>query len=70
MANQRGLTPQTLLYAFLMSLEYVTPLSGTTSTKHMEEDVAIMKRVQDGEVFFEMQYQLQKMAKLLGMPNL
>lgn len=33
MARQRDLTPQTLLFAFLMSLGYVTPLSGTKSVK-------------------------------------
>jgi diketogulonate reductase-like aldo/keto reductase len=70
MAEKRNLTPQTLLYAFLMSLGYGTPLSGTTNTKHMEQDVAVMKRMQDGEVFFETEDQLRKMAKLLGMPDL
>jgi diketogulonate reductase-like aldo/keto reductase len=70
MAQKRDLTPQTLLYAFLMSLGYGTPLSGTTSAKHMEQDVAVMKRMQDGEVFFETEEQLRKMAKLLGMPDL
>jgi len=36
MAEQKGLpSSQTLMFAFLMSLGYVTPLSGTTDPKHM-----------------------------------
>ncbi|CAB9497731.1 Aldose reductase-related protein 1 [Seminavis robusta] len=70
MAQKRDLTPQTLLYAFLMSLGYGTPLSGTKSAKHMKEDVLVMKRLQDGEVIFQNEDQLRKMAQLLGMPAL
>ena len=70
MAEERNLTPQTLLYAFLMSLGYVTPLSGTTSAKHMEQDVEVMHRIQRGEKIFETEEDLRKMAKLLGMPDL
>lgn len=70
MAKERDLTPQTLLYAFLMSLGYVTPLSGTTSLKHMGQDARVMERIQQGEVLFETEEDLRKMAKLLGMPDL
>jgi len=48
MANAKGLTPQTLMYAFMMRLGH-TPLDGTTSKIHMFEDVAIMERIQNGE---------------------
>eukprot|EP00980_Cylindrotheca_fusiformis_P007072 scaffold1482_cov120-Cylindrotheca_fusiformis.AAC.14 len=70
MAKQRGLTPQTFLYAFLMSLGYVTPLDGTTNQAHMTEDVALMKRLQGGEKLFDGESELRQFAKLLGMPEL
>jgi len=70
LADAKGLSPQTYMFAFLMSLGYVTPLSGTTSRVHMAEDVAVMERIQGGEVFFENEEQLRVMAKLLGMPDL
>jgi diketogulonate reductase-like aldo/keto reductase len=70
LAEQKGLTPQTYMFAFLMSLGYVTPLSGTTSTKHMAEDVAVAERIQGGEQIFESEEELRHMAQLLGMPDL
>jgi diketogulonate reductase-like aldo/keto reductase len=70
LAAQHGLTAQTYLYAFLMSLGYVTPLSGTTSPTHMAEDVAVMERMQGGEVFFHDDLELRHFAELLGMPDL
>jgi diketogulonate reductase-like aldo/keto reductase len=69
-AAERHLTPQTLLYAFLMQLGYVTPLSGTTSEQHMREDVAVMERMQGGERFFHSDDELREFAQLLGMPDL
>jgi len=44
MAKSKDLTPQTLMYAYMMTNGH-TPLSGTTNTKHMKEDVAIMERM-------------------------
>lgn len=70
MAKAKNLTPQTLMFAFLMSLGYVTPLSGTTSQKHMADDVAVMERYQGGEVFFSNEEELRNMAQILGMPDL
>lgn len=70
LAKSKKLTPQTLLYAFLMSLGYPKPLDGTTSEKHMAEDVALMKRMQDGEQIFESETELRKFAGILGMPDL
>ena len=58
------------MYAFLMSLGYVTPLSGTTSPVHMMEDVAIMERIQGGEAIFETEEELKHMAQLLGFPDM
>lgn len=72
-ASAKNLTPQTYMYAFLMSLGqqqstgYLTPLSGTTSEEHMAEDVAVMKRLQGGEEIFD-SLELERMAKLLGFP--
>lgn len=70
LAHAKGLTPQTLLFAFLMSLGYVTPLSGTTDLRHMAEDVGVMERMQGGEVFFHDETELRAFAKVLGMPAL
>lgn len=69
-AKSLGLTPETYMFAFLMSLGYVNPLSGTTSQVHMGQDVAIMERMQGGEVFFADEAELQKFAQILGMPDL
>jgi hypothetical protein len=52
-----------------MSLGYVTPLSGTTNPIHMAHDVAIMERMQGGEIFFTEKEQ-RHFAKILGMPEL
>lgn len=65
-----GLTPETYMFAFLMSLGYVNPLSGTTSEIHMAQDVAIMERMQGGEKFFENEDHLREFAQILGMPDL
>lgn len=70
LAEAKSLSPQTYMYAFLMSLGYVTPLSGTTNKIHMAEDVAIMERMQGGEAIFENEADIRRMAQLLGMPDL
>jgi len=70
-ATKKGLpSPQTLMYAFLMTLGYVTPLDGTTSQAHMVEDIAMMERMQTGERFFDDEEEVRKFAALLGMPDL
>ena len=69
LANAKGLTPQTYMYAFLMSLGYITPLSGTTKQTHMVQDVAVMERLQGGERMFTAVEQT-RMAKILKMPKL
>jgi diketogulonate reductase-like aldo/keto reductase len=69
LARAKGLTPQTYMYAFLMSLGYVTPLSGTTSLVHMAEDVAVMERIQGGDLTFSEQEQ-RDFAAMLGMPDM
>ena len=69
LAEAKGLTPQTYMYAFLMSLGYATPLSGTTNTVHMAQDVAVMERVQGGEVMFSLE-EKERFSRILGMPEL
>jgi diketogulonate reductase-like aldo/keto reductase len=69
-AASKQLTSQTMMYAFLMSLGYAKPLSGTTNFEHMAEDVAIMERMQKGQVIFENEEELRRFAKILGMPDL
>jgi diketogulonate reductase-like aldo/keto reductase len=70
LAKVKNLTPQTYMFAFLMSLGYVTPLSGTTNPQHMAQDVAIMERMQGGEIIFESDEELRHFAQILGMPDL
>lgn len=70
LAESKNLSPQTLMFAFLMSLGYITPLSGTTSPEHMAQDIAVMERIQGGEVFFESEEEQRTMAQYLGMPDL
>ena len=67
-AKEKGLTPQTLMYAFMMSLG-ATPLSGTTNNNHMDEDISVMRRViEEGDIFSK-EEQIN-FAALLGMPRL
>jgi diketogulonate reductase-like aldo/keto reductase len=65
-ALSKQLTPQTLLYAYLMSLGYGTPLDGTTSLDHMREDIAVMERLQGGEKIFADADEIRKFERLLG----
>jgi len=64
LAQSKGLSTATLMYAFMMTLGH-TPLSGTTNGQHMHEDADVMERIVNGEKFFgeeEMTY----MSNLLG----
>jgi diketogulonate reductase-like aldo/keto reductase len=65
-AASKQLTPQTLLYAYLMSLGYGTPLDGTTSIKHMKEDQALVLRMQGGEKIFESDEDIRAFERILG----
>jgi len=66
-ARSKGLTPQTLMYAFVMRLGH-SPLSGTTDGGHMEEDAELMRRVQRGERIFQDDNEVRRMADLLSVP--
>mmetsp|Transcript_34858 Transcript_34858/g.71136 ORF Transcript_34858/g.71136 Transcript_34858/m.71136 type:complete len:360 (-) Transcript_34858:41-1120(-) len=64
MALNKNLTPQTLMYAYMMSLGH-TPLSGTTDVTHMKEDVDIMMRFQNGEEVLSKD-DVETLSSLLG----
>lgn len=66
MAHQKNLTPQTLMYAYMMTLGH-TPLSGTTSSHHMIQDVSIMERMQGGETILNAD-EIIHVTRLLGIP--
>jgi diketogulonate reductase-like aldo/keto reductase len=65
-ALSKNLTPQTLLYAYLMSLGYATPLDGTTSLDHMREDQALVMRMQGGEKIFSNEGEIKQFERILG----
>jgi len=67
LAKKKGLSPQTLMYAFMLSLGH-TPLDGTTNSKHMAEDVALMERVFDGEDILVPE-EIEMMTGILGVPR-
>lgn len=63
-AEQKGLTPQTLMYAFMMTLGH-TPLSGTKNSGHMTEDIDIMMKFQHGEKVLDDE-EMNRLSSLLG----
>ncbi|KAL7552100.1 hypothetical protein ACHAWF_015312 [Thalassiosira exigua] len=63
-AQEKGLTPQTLMYAYMMTRGH-TPLSGTKDEGHMEEDVQIMLRFQHGERVLS-EEEMNQLGSLLG----
>jgi len=67
-AKKKGLaSTQLLLYAFMMELGH-TPLDGTTSEEHLEQDVELMQRLQRGEKIFD-EEELGWFSRLLGIPG-
>jgi len=67
MAVSKNLTPQTIMYAFMMTLDHI-PLSGTNSQVHMAEDVAIMERIQGGEIILD-ELEMKAISSILGIPE-
>jgi diketogulonate reductase-like aldo/keto reductase len=65
-ALSKQLSPQTLLYAYLMSLGYGTPLDGTTNIDHMKEDQALVIRMQGGEKIFANEDEIRRFERILG----
>lgn len=66
LASTKNLTPQTLMYAYMMTLGH-TPLSGTTNQLHMAEDVAIMERILGGEKILSIN-EVNYISEKLGVP--
>jgi diketogulonate reductase-like aldo/keto reductase len=64
MAKEKGLTPQTLMYAYMMSLGH-TPLDGSRNINHMKEDVELMTRFQNGDVVLAKD-EVETLTGLLG----
>lgn len=68
LARGKGLTPQTLMFAFMMTLGH-SPLSGTKNEDHMIEDVAIAQRIVDGEQILT-EDELNEIGGHLGLPQI
>lgn len=68
LAAGKDLTPQTLMYAFMMTLGH-TPLSGTTNTAHMLQDVGVMERIQSGEQILTAR-DVEMITLVLGIPKM
>jgi diketogulonate reductase-like aldo/keto reductase len=66
-ATGKGLSPQTLMYAYVMALGH-TPLSGTKDPGHMREDVDVVLRFQRGERVLN-DGEMEKLSSLLGIPG-
>jgi diketogulonate reductase-like aldo/keto reductase len=64
MAHAKKLTPQTLMYAYMMTLGH-TPLSGTKDVNHMDEDVEVIMRLQRGEEVLSTA-EMETLSSLLG----
>ena len=67
MAEEKRLSPQTLMYAYMMTLGH-TPLDGTTNMEHMVEDMDVVKRIQSGEEILN-EDDLRFMEDMLGVPR-
>lgn len=71
MAEEKGETPQTLMYAYMMSLGYGRPLDGTKSQTHLEQDLNVMKKLQKEFLHDDVDRvftrgEMQRFEKLLG----
>jgi hypothetical protein len=47
----------------------ITPLDGTTDEQHMKEDIDLLNRLRNGEVFFESDDELSIIGDALGTPD-
>ena len=64
MAKDKGLTPQTLMYAYMMSMGHL-PLDGSKNVDHMKEDVELMMRFQNGDEVLD-EDEINTLSRLLG----
>ncbi|KAL7504518.1 hypothetical protein ACHAXN_002148 [Cyclotella atomus] len=68
LADKYNLSPEGLFYAFCMKIG-ITPLDGTTDEQHMKEDIDLLNRLRNGEVFFESDDELSIIGDALGTPD-
>lgn len=68
LAQVKNLSPETLLYAFCLTIG-ITVLDGTTNQQHMDEDIALLKRFKSGDKVFSDDNEITIMADALGIPN-
>ena len=66
-AAEKGLTAQTLMYAYMLTLGHA-PLDGTTDAGHMGEDVDVMRRIQAGERILD-EGETARLSRMLGVPE-
>lgn len=67
LAAKKNLTPETLMYAFVMAIG-ITPLDGSTSEEHMAEDIRLLQRVRSGEEILN-EEEIELCSELLGIPD-
>ena len=68
LASEMKMSPETLMYVFMLSQGH-TPLDGTADPEHMAEDVAVMKRIIDGEDIFKDPLLIVVFADEIGVPR-
>ena len=68
LASEMKMSPEALMYVFMLSQGH-TPLDGTTDPEHMAEDVAVMKRIIDGEDIFKDPLLIVAFADKIGVPR-
>jgi len=64
-AQERGVSPEVLFYAFCMAIG-ISPLDGSTSEEHMREDMELMDRIRGGKKFFRNKSELETILLVLG----
>jgi len=66
MAENAGLeSTQLLMYAYMINLGH-TPLDGTTSRQHMQQDMKLVERIRGGDKIFQNDAELKVFGALLG----
>merc|ERR1712127_988195 len=68
LAEEKGLTPEGLFYAFCMAIG-ISPMDGTNSELHMKEDMDLMNRIREREQIFANSHELAIVGNALGTPD-
>ncbi|CAJ1948389.1 unnamed protein product [Cylindrotheca closterium] len=68
LAQKRNLTPEAILYATALKLG-ITPLDGTTSVQHMQEDMALLRRLREGGEEIISDREIRILTRILGIPS-